>query len=311
MQGVAQCSDPSHWELWRCRLCAHGPTHGLRFPECRFAHSLSELRRPDERQRSYAHQWEQGKVDRFYGQRLYSTQIDRIRRYYNHTPICEVPVWAIGLFLIDSDLEKRQGYAYPWDFGLVGDYDHVKQLRVDRSFPCSEYPGLWRRLRERHAVLRRYRHPPHALGVNAPRAIAESQRGQEWLDGAAQIQSIQQSGQSSSSHLAPMSIQPSMPASTISQLQDLAISGGSDGVVSMSSSASLDLPVLGAMSTGPQVVAIPADSDATAPMRAAASQDEAAGPVNSSDAEAVDSISALAYDSSPPGQDAVPMPFVL
>lgn len=167
-------------ELWRTSLCRHGPDHGQRQPDCRFAHSLFDLRRPDESRVSYATQWSHHTMDRFYGQRMSPQQLERIRTYYRLTRTCDLPLWSIGLRLLDADQESTIGFAYPWDFGLVRDYDDLLEARLVRSCPFMTWPGLWDRLARRRAILLTYQHPPHQLGLISP---SQSMSGQEDTDG--------------------------------------------------------------------------------------------------------------------------------
>ena len=163
-------------ELWRTCLCKHGPDHELSY--CRFAHSLSELRAPDESRVLYPAQWASGKMDRFYGQDMTSDQLDRIREYYEATPICDLPLWAIALRLVATCEECAMGFAYPWDFGLVRDYD---DLVAARGSPIPVWPGLWERLDHRRRVLLAYSHPPHELGLTLPIAKTEQPQGDRAL----------------------------------------------------------------------------------------------------------------------------------
>ena len=175
-------SDHSSWELWRTSLCRHGAGHALWDPRCRFAHQLSDLRAPDESRVSYATQWGQFTMDRFYGQRMSEEQMDRIRRYYVQTPACDRPLWAIGLSLLARDRETIKGFALPWDFGLVRDYDDLLDRRYRRECPFQCMRWLWYRLDCRRERLLTYRPPPHALGMITPReAIPCSQ--EEEADG--------------------------------------------------------------------------------------------------------------------------------
>ena len=158
--------------LWRTALCRHGP--GCCYPGCRFAHSLCELRRPDETLVGYDVQWSQGHIDRFYGQRMSEDQLQLIRKYYMELPSCDVPLWAIGLRLLVHNRESSKGFAYPWDFGLVRDYDDLLEARVGRSCPFEMWPDLWARLSRRREIQLTYEHPPHLLGLNSPRPSMSS-----------------------------------------------------------------------------------------------------------------------------------------
>ena len=171
---VGTMSDPrSNVDLWRTSLCFHGAEHGQSRPDCRFAHSLSELRPPDERFFSYEDQWRN--VDRFYGQFMDDDQLERIRKYYVTTPPCERPLWSVGLYLIAIGAECRLGFALPWDFGLVRDYDDLLDRRRYRSCPFRQWPGLWYRLSLRRQTLLSYESPPHQLGLVSPSSRDASQ----------------------------------------------------------------------------------------------------------------------------------------
>jgi len=161
-------SHDSGRHLWRTALCRHGPS--CTYPGCRFAHSLCDLRRPDETVAGYQLQWDQGHIDRFYGQRMTEVQLRRIRKYYLELPSCDVPLWAIGLRLLVHGRESSKGFAYPWDFGLLRDYDDLLEARIGRSCPFEIWPELWARLNRRREILLAYEHPPHLLGLNTPRS---------------------------------------------------------------------------------------------------------------------------------------------
>jgi len=70
--------------------------------------------------------------------------------------------------------ESSKGFAYPWDFGLVRDYDDLLEARVGRSCPFEIWPDLWARLSRRREIQLTYEHPPHALGLNSPRPSMSS-----------------------------------------------------------------------------------------------------------------------------------------
>ena len=159
------------WELWRTSLCRHGSCHTMR--GCAYAHSLSELRPPDESCQSYGDQWRLHRMDRFYGQVMSSEQLDRIRWYFDRTPQAERPLWAIGLYLLVHRRESQCGYAYPWDFGIARDYDDLLERRFDRGCPFSTYPMVWERLQRRRERMIGYVHPPHILGVTMPSGVDE------------------------------------------------------------------------------------------------------------------------------------------
>ena len=155
--------DPRSRDLWRTSLCSHGAEHASRDPHCRFAHSLSELRCPDESRVGYGDEWSHHNVDRFYGQAMSRDQLDRIWRYYNGTARCDRPLWAIGLYLLELREECSLGLALPWDFGLVRDYDDLVAARRGRQCPFRLYPQIWERLHQRRSVLLDYVFQPHIL----------------------------------------------------------------------------------------------------------------------------------------------------
>ena len=152
------------WELWRTRLCDHGPWHECR--DCPYAHSLRDLRAPDESDRWHAWRWQLYEVDRFYGQAMSEQQLRRIRWYYRQTPMCDVPVWAQGLCLLETQRELSGGYAYEWDFGLARDMEDLLERRRSRSPPFRLYQDLWPRLEARRLTTVGYTHPPHPLGLS-------------------------------------------------------------------------------------------------------------------------------------------------
>ena len=108
-------------DLWRCELCRHGPACGMhRTGDCGYAHSLAELLPPRERDREYVGVWRNG-VDRYFGQHMNKTQLDRIKFYYNRTPVPERPVWSSGMAWFYQHLDLRMLPELGWDFGLWQD----------------------------------------------------------------------------------------------------------------------------------------------------------------------------------------------
>ena len=142
-------------DLWRITLCCHGSEHARQDPECRFAHSLSELRRPVETRVGYGDQRSGHNVDRFYGQRMSRDQLDRFWRYYNATPVCERPMWATGLHVLELGGECSLAVEFPWDFGFVGDYEELFEARARLGLrrPFRFYPHIWERLNRRRSAL--------------------------------------------------------------------------------------------------------------------------------------------------------------
>ena len=133
-------------------LCRHGPEH--RHSSCRFAHALSELRSPIESTNTYSELWQRGAFDRFYGQRLGERQLATFCFYFRRTPSCDLPQWAIGLYLLVHGQECLRGRAHSWDFGIVADYRDLLARRRDASLPFPVMDGLWDRLSARREVLR-------------------------------------------------------------------------------------------------------------------------------------------------------------
>ena len=154
-------------ELWRTSLCRHNHSRA----DCCYAHCLRELRPPDESRMTYANQWNLGHVDRFYGQVITQQQRERIQSYYDKTPACDRPLWAIGLCLLETRKEHCLGFAYPWDFGLVRDYDDLMDRRYERTCPFKHYPDIWKRLDRRRRIMLGYAMPRHILGVVPPSSM--------------------------------------------------------------------------------------------------------------------------------------------
>ena len=150
----------------RCtRLCDIGPDH--QDPDCPYAHKLSELRAPDESRQSYRLIWDSFCVDRFYGQAVSDDQLQRIKFYYDATPSCDLPLWARALALICSHRERENGFAYPWDFGLLSDYWTIRVRRPYGGQLFAGFDGLWGRLLVRRESMLSYVHPPHMLGMES------------------------------------------------------------------------------------------------------------------------------------------------
>ena len=137
-------------------------------PGCRFAHRLSDLCAPDEREQSFANRWREFAVDRFYGQAMSTEQVLRVKRYYIAVPYCERPLWAHALCLLQQRNECECGYAFPWDFGLSRDYDDLLDRRTVRRCPFDFYPNIWERLNRRRQLLLHYPYPVHPLVIMDP-----------------------------------------------------------------------------------------------------------------------------------------------
>ena len=150
-------------ELWKTRLCSNGPGHEATYPGCIFAHSLQDLRPPDERRDNLSEAWELGRVDRFYGQLLSDSQLGNIRLYWCRAEASARPLWAIGLFLLQHKTESVTGFAYPWDFGLSADWRDLCSARGGVP-DCQGYPELWPRLHRRRLAMQGHVMPWSALG---------------------------------------------------------------------------------------------------------------------------------------------------
>ena len=153
-------------QLLKTTLCVHG--RGCDYPDCRFAHGLDELRSPDESRVSFSDQWRLCRVDRFYGQRMSAEQLERIKTYFHGTPTSDLPLWVIGLNLLDTRCECVMGFAYSWDFGLSSDHRELVDRRYDRECPFDTYERLWDRLEARRERLLLYRYPVHELILYEP-----------------------------------------------------------------------------------------------------------------------------------------------
>ena len=106
-------------DLWRTKLCRHGPHH--KHPQCLFAHRLCDLRAPNEMKRHYGEAWEAG-IDRWFGQPMKDAQMLTIEAYWKETPDREVPPWVCGLCYAVHDSAPRERDRYQqWDFGLTMD----------------------------------------------------------------------------------------------------------------------------------------------------------------------------------------------
>ena len=144
-------------ELWRrcdlsrAALCRRGPEHDR--SRCLYAHSLLELRSPIEHVNNYADRWQRGEFDRFYGQRLRTSQVELFEFYYCRTLPCDLPTWAIGLHLLLHGRECSRGYVQTWDFGLISDYRGLIAGRRDSSAPFQFMDYLWERLHARRLLL--------------------------------------------------------------------------------------------------------------------------------------------------------------
>ena len=160
-------------DLWRTRLCRHGPTHGISTPSCQFAHSLLQLRPPDERYRLYPKVWDGG-VDRWYGQAMTDEQLGLISDYYKQSPYFEIPLWARGLTCYDRYGDADDDGDLPWAYGLTMDCDFLVLYRADEQLPFEFAPGLWSLLKHRRSRLWRELREEEAMEEAKEKAEGEA-----------------------------------------------------------------------------------------------------------------------------------------
>ena len=141
------------------QLCPHGPRHGG--SGCPYAHSLLELRAPDESTCRRSHLWQALEVDRFFGQVMTQEQIGLFMKYWSYDPACR-PEWAIGLYLLLQDEESVKAFSLPYDFGLLADQEALVRSRNYDGHagftPFEAFPELWRRLAFRLSRMSSARH---------------------------------------------------------------------------------------------------------------------------------------------------------
>ena len=147
-------------DLWRCTLCKHGMDCRMHQEGvCGFAHSLGELRPPDERICLYKQFWTDG-VDRWYGQCMTEEQVERVLQYVRKTALCDMPTWCQGLmwYVTSAPADAEKYRSFPADFNINQDWDSVRMYRKDKHRPFYWCPDFWRRvLRRRVAMQQRER----------------------------------------------------------------------------------------------------------------------------------------------------------
>jgi len=126
--------------LWRVRLCHHGPTCDHR--NCGFAHSLADLRAPNESSRHYPEVWEKG-VDRWFGQPLKDEQIKIIQDYYELTPERHLPQWSRALRYCTSGRHDVKERHHVWDYGLNQDCELLCLHRKEHRLPFRFQDKAW------------------------------------------------------------------------------------------------------------------------------------------------------------------------
>ena len=116
---------------------------------CEFAHTLMELKPPHEKWWVYKGVWKDG-VDRWYGQKMAEYDVNRVRWYYQRTPITDIPTWAHGLKWYCCPREDQSQFDnFPADFGIEQDWSAVCAKRKSRTVPFEWAKGLWERIAER------------------------------------------------------------------------------------------------------------------------------------------------------------------
>ena len=139
-------------DLLCVELCRHGITCKRRKAgSCGYAHALQELRPPDESRRGYGGVWKDG-VDRFYGQRMTETQIERVMWYYERTRESDRPMWSHALrwYITREDLHSE----LPADFGIEQDWKSVSMFRKPTARPFCWAAGFWKSISKRRQILK-------------------------------------------------------------------------------------------------------------------------------------------------------------
>ena len=111
------------------------------FEDCSFAHQLSELRAPHERDQHYDQAWKEG-VDGWYGQIMTKDQISIIKRYLRDTPLRDAPAWVNGLRYATDAKHLDEDHYIQWDYGLSMDLEMLCNHRRGRV-PFEFMPHLW------------------------------------------------------------------------------------------------------------------------------------------------------------------------
>ena len=134
---------------WRTSLCKYGPN--CQIYQCSRAHTLCQLRSPDEGSEQHDSIWHDG-VDRWCGQELSREQIKLLLRYYHETPFYMVPPWMHGLLYVIRAQNYVEHLHMPWDYGLCEDIEFLKRYRRGRV-PFVYMAYLWEDLHERRNML--------------------------------------------------------------------------------------------------------------------------------------------------------------
>ena len=167
-------------DLKRIVLCKHGKTCMYRLRgECGFAHALAELLPPREVVYSYKGVWSDG-VDRFVGQHLSQSQINRIQSYCGAERVHDRPVWAKCLAWFFGKKGAKEYPDCPWDFGIWQDLDTVIRSRKIQERPFRYWlrrddgMGIWTALQARRDAFTQGIPRPPPLPGPAPHGIPET-----------------------------------------------------------------------------------------------------------------------------------------
>ena len=137
LTAAMRSKDPKHsWEdqpLCSARLCKHWLgmrwtkpcRHAMEPGDCPYAHTLGELRPPNESQlTSWASVWERGEVDRYYmtNQKFSHASLARFSTafWWQQANRPNIPAWAWGQ-AVRQGLIGNSGVPadVPWDFDLT------------------------------------------------------------------------------------------------------------------------------------------------------------------------------------------------
>ena len=133
---------------------------------CGFAHSLGELRPPDERICLYKQFWTDG-VDRWYGQCMTEEQFERVLQYVRKTALCDMPTWCQGLmwYVTSAPADAERYRSFPADFNINQDWDSVRMYRKDKHRPFYWCPDFWRRVLHRRVAMQQRERQERMQGI--------------------------------------------------------------------------------------------------------------------------------------------------
>ena len=153
---------------------------------CAFAHDLRDLNPPNEgwgRRECWSKAWENGQVDRWYGQKLTDDQLRRIQAYYDEANQSvarrmDIPNWAHAVAWYYGRMPNwAHGQFPPWvpnDFGMYADWNDLIRVRGEVYF--KYHGGFWDALRQRVAAAERQRQEEPRLAA----AAAAANQEREW-----------------------------------------------------------------------------------------------------------------------------------